>query len=116
MLRCLSCSSDFSANVGSQERHSETVVWYQTAFQAFTRTVAVDGPDDLNKPLLHDFVVGLRERGLSPVSCNTYLKALNSFVAWLHAEGCGSCSGPPHRVDRVPHFLQRHQSCIAVHD
>jgi hypothetical protein len=53
----------------------KTVVWYQTAFLAFTRTVVVSGPDDLNKPLLHDFVVGLRERGLSPVSCNTYLKA-----------------------------------------
>jgi site-specific recombinase XerD len=42
---------------------------------------------DLNKSLLQDVIVGLRERGLSPVSCNTYLKALNAFFAWLHAEG-----------------------------
>jgi hypothetical protein len=24
---------------------------------------------------------------LSPLSCNTYLKAVNAFVGWLHAEG-----------------------------
>jgi hypothetical protein len=28
----------------------KTVVWYQTAFLAFTRTVSVEGPDALNKP------------------------------------------------------------------
>src|SRR5262249_52045999 len=65
----------------------KTVVWYETAFQAFKRSVAVTGPGDLTKPLLQDFVVALRERGLSPVSCNTYLKAINAVLAWLHAEG-----------------------------
>jgi integrase/recombinase XerD len=65
----------------------KTVVWYETAFQAFTRSVTVTGPSDLSKPLLQDFVVALRERGLSPVSCNTYLKAINAFLAWLRAEG-----------------------------
>lgn len=65
----------------------KTVVWYETAFQAFTRAVVVDGLNNLKKPLLHEFVVALRERGLAPVSCNTYLKALNAFLAWLHAEG-----------------------------
>jgi integrase/recombinase XerD len=66
---------------------SKTVIWYQNAFDALTRTVAVSAPNDLTKPLLQDFVVGLRERGLSPVSCNTYVKAINAFSAWLHAEG-----------------------------
>lgn len=42
----------------------KTVVWYQTGFQAFTRTVSVEGLGDLSKPLLHEFVVALRERGL----------------------------------------------------
>lgn len=65
----------------------KTVLWYETAFQALTRTVTVSGPKDLTKSLLQDFVVRLRERGLSPVSCNTYIKALNAFFAWLHAEG-----------------------------
>ena len=42
---------------------------------------------DLSKPVLQEFVVRLRERGLAPVSCNTYVKGVNSFLAWLHAEG-----------------------------
>jgi site-specific recombinase XerD len=37
--------------------------------------------------VLQEFVVRLRERGLAPVSCNTYVKGVNSFLAWLHAEG-----------------------------
>jgi site-specific recombinase XerD len=49
-----------------------TIAWYQSAFLAFTRTVSASCPADLNKSLLQDFIVGLRERGLSPVSCNTY--------------------------------------------
>ena len=65
----------------------KTVVWYETAFLALSRAVRLSGPSDLNRSVLQDFVVGLRERGLSPVSCNTYLKALNAFFAWLHAEG-----------------------------
>jgi site-specific recombinase XerD len=40
----------------------------------------------LDSPL-QAFVVHLRERGVKPVSCNTYLKTMNSFCRWLHAEG-----------------------------
>jgi integrase/recombinase XerD len=65
----------------------KTVMWYQTAFDALTRTVGAPDPRQLGKPVLQDFVVRLWERGLSPVSCNTYVKAINSFLAWLHAEG-----------------------------
>jgi hypothetical protein len=49
----------------------KTVVWYQTAFLAFTRTAAVSGPGDLNKSLLHDFLAGLRDADCRRVSCNT---------------------------------------------
>ena len=45
----------------------KTVTWYQTAFDALTRTVAVSTADHLTKPLLQDFVVRLRERGFAPV-------------------------------------------------
>jgi len=44
-----------------------------------TRTVVVSGPDDLSKAVRQDFVIGLRERGLSLVSCNTYGKAITPF-------------------------------------
>ncbi len=79
----------------------KTVIWYETAFQALTRTVVVAGPDDLSKAVLQDFVVGLRERGLSPVSCNTYGKAINAFLVWLHTEGhlAEALSLPPQRTE-----------------
>ena len=80
----------------------KTVIWYETAFQALTRTVVVSGPDDLSKSVLQDFIVGLRERGLSPVSCNTYGKAINAFLAWLHTEEhlAEALSLPPRRTEK----------------
>ena len=65
----------------------KTLIWYQTAFQAFARLVTVATPADLNRRVLQAFVIGLRQRGVAPVSCNTYAKALNSFFKWLHSEG-----------------------------
>jgi len=32
-------------------------------------------------------VIRFRDRGVSPVSCNTYIKALNAFCRWLHEQG-----------------------------
>ena len=80
----------------------KTIIWYETAFQALTRTVVVSGPDDLSKSALQDFVVGLRERGLSPVSCNTYGKAINALLAWLRTEGhlAEALSLPPQRTEK----------------
>src|SRR5687767_1180080 len=82
----------------------KTVTWYQTAFDSLTRTVSVTEPADLTKAVLQDFVVRLRERGLAPVSCNTYVKGVNSFLAWLHAEG--------HLQDRLVLRLQRTEKRI----
>lgn len=80
----------------------KTVIWYENAFDALTRSVAVSAPNDLTKPVLQEFVVRLRERGLSPVSCNTYIKAINAVLAWLHAEGHLSTklSLPPQRTEK----------------
>jgi site-specific recombinase XerD len=66
---------------------SKTEDWYRSAFDALTRTVQIATPADLNKAALTSFVVGLRVRGLSPITCNTWAKALNAFFTWLHAEG-----------------------------
>jgi site-specific recombinase XerD len=63
-----------------------TLEWYDTAWKAFQRS---QGGDSLNlsKSALQTFVVSLRERGVKPVSCNTYIKALNAFCLWAHTEG-----------------------------
>jgi integrase/recombinase XerD len=37
--------------------------------------------------LLSRFVIGMREGGLSPVTCNISIRAINSFLSWLHEKG-----------------------------
>jgi site-specific recombinase XerD len=47
----------------------------------------------LTKANFQQLVVQLRERGVKPVTVNTYITALNAFALWLHQEG--------HAPDRV---------------
>ena len=63
--------------------------WYECAWKAFSAT-AHDRPESspaVTKADLQHFVITLRERGVKPVSCNTWLRALNAFCRWLHEEG-----------------------------
>jgi site-specific recombinase XerD len=62
-----------------------TIEWYETAFKALQRAHNTPDPP-LTKSCLQQFVIDLRQRGVKPVSCNTYIKALNAFCVWLHAE------------------------------
>ena len=66
--------------------------WYLTAWKAFTRfraTLPARGQASglITKADLQQFVVHLRQRGLKPVSCNCWLRAINAFCAWLHEQG-----------------------------
>jgi integrase/recombinase XerD len=63
-----------------------TLEWYETAFKALQKVLGAEVPP-LTKSALHQSVVSIRQRGVKPVSCNTYIKALNAFCLWLHAEG-----------------------------
>ena len=65
----------------------KTLDWYASAWVSFTKSVSVSEPRDLTRRTLSEFVVRSRERGLSPVTVNTWSKALNAFLGWLHAEG-----------------------------
>src|SRR5262245_40040798 len=62
-----------------------TIEWYETAFKALQREPGID--PQLSKSSLQSFVTSVRQRGVKPVSCNTYIKALNAFSRWLHDEG-----------------------------
>jgi site-specific recombinase XerD len=70
----------------------KTRVWYQSAWKAFKGT-QTNTPERLasaaliERADLNRFVVRLRERGVKPVSCNTWLRAMNAFCRWLHEEG-----------------------------
>src|SRR5438046_289476 len=64
-----------------------TILWYQIAFKCYRATVTDDDPPLPTKGTLQRFIVRLRERGVRPVTCNTYVTALNAFCLWLHQEG-----------------------------
>ena len=63
--------------------------WYECAWKSFT-TAQKTAPERapaaplISKADLQHFVVHLRERGVKPVTCNTWIRALNAFCRWLH--------------------------------
>ena len=62
----------------------KTVEWYRDSFSAFQR---FHPPHEYSKQSLAAFVVALRDSGVSPVSCNTYCRAVNAYLRWLREEG-----------------------------
>lgn len=40
----------------------------------------------LSKAKLNEWVVGMRQKGLSPGACNVYIRTANAFLNWLHLE------------------------------
>jgi hypothetical protein len=66
--------------------------WYECAWKAFKMAQASAPQRPTSAPLigksdLQWFVVHLRERGVRPVSCNTWIRALNAFCRGLHEQG-----------------------------
>jgi integrase/recombinase XerD len=51
---------------------------------------------------LQEFVIHLRERGVKPVSCNCWMRALNAFCRWLHQQAIipTALRLPPQRVEK----------------
>jgi integrase/recombinase XerD len=72
---------------------AKTIRSYQQAFNAYQRVlsserIGTSKADDLpTKDTLKDFVIGMREEGLSPGACNVYIRSMNSFLTWLHEGG-----------------------------
>jgi len=42
--------------------------------------------ETLSKAVLNDWVVRMREAGLSPGGCNVYIRTANAFLRWAHTE------------------------------
>ena len=64
---------------------AKTVSWYHDSFTAFRR---FHPTDEYSKESLQAFVIALRDSGVSAISCNTYCRAVNAYLRWLHEEGC----------------------------
>ena len=56
-----------------------TIVWYQVAFKSYRASLG--GDSFSTKTHLQQFVIALRQREIRPVTCNTYIGAMNvSFL------------------------------------
>ncbi|MEO6725393.1 MAG: hypothetical protein ABIU20_01520, partial [Blastocatellia bacterium] len=70
----------FLANLSERTLHQ-----YGQIFKRYEKyTDASQLPTD---ELLSRFIVGMRQNGLSPVTCNISIRAINSFLSWLHEKG-----------------------------
>jgi site-specific recombinase XerD len=83
----------------------KTRTWYESAWKAYRSVHVADRPDGsplITRADLSQFVISLRERGVKPVSCNTWLRALNAFCRWLHEQGeaPSAVKLPPQRLEK----------------
>jgi site-specific recombinase XerD len=58
---------------------------YNNARRALFRHYGCD-VEVLSKSTLNDWVVRMREAGLSPGACNVYIRTVNAFLKWAHLE------------------------------
>jgi site-specific recombinase XerD len=56
-----------------------TLTWYRHSFKAFERAIG-------NKAEIVGRISEMRERGINPISVNTYLRCINAYLRWLHTE------------------------------
>jgi integrase/recombinase XerD len=56
-----------------------TVGFYRQSFKAFKKRGG-----QLSKEGLNHFIITMRQSGISPVTCNVYIRGVNSFLSWLH--------------------------------
>ncbi len=61
----------------------KTILFYRDSWRALHKCFPVL-PDQLTRQYLVEFITHMRERGLSPVSCNVYIRGINSFLTWLY--------------------------------
>src|SRR5688572_18745644 len=80
-----------------------TLEWYRLAFKQW-RSYSRDAA--FSQATVRAFMVGLRERNVSPVTCNNRARALNAFLKWMHTEGY--LSAPL----RTP--LMRQERCVVT--
>jgi site-specific recombinase XerD len=58
-----------------------TEKYYRQSFQAFK---TYGNTEEINKGNLNKWVMAMREAGVKPKSCNTYISAINAFMNWLY--------------------------------
>ncbi len=61
--------------------------WYRQSWQAFREVLNGSSPESISKSDFSPVIETLCRRGVSPITINTYARAINAFLRWLHEEG-----------------------------
>ena len=61
--------------------------WYRQSWLAFRETLSGSSPESISKSDFSPVVEAMCSRGVSPITINTYARAINAFLRWLHEEG-----------------------------
>jgi integrase/recombinase XerD len=57
----------------------KTIIWYGCSFKAFEGALE-------SKEAVRQRIVELRQRNVSPITVNSYLRCINAYFMWLHEE------------------------------
>jgi integrase/recombinase XerD len=57
----------------------KTIIWYGCSFKAFEGALE-------SKDAVRQRIVELRQRNVSPITINSYLRCINAYFRWLHEE------------------------------
>ena len=61
--------------------------WYRQSWLAFRDALNGSSPESISKSDFSPVVEAMCSRGVSPITINTYARAINAFLRWLHEEG-----------------------------
>jgi site-specific recombinase XerD len=61
--------------------------WSATTLRTYRQGLNSLGNEQPSRAELDAWVIGLRQRGLTPGGCNMYIRTVNSYLHWLHDEG-----------------------------
>lgn len=61
--------------------------WYRQSWKAFHQALDGASPESISKSDFSPIVEAMCSRGVSPITINTYARAINAFLRWLHEEG-----------------------------
>lgn len=61
--------------------------WYEQSWKAFQSVLADATPESLSKSSFTAAIEGMLTRDVSPITVNTYSRAINAYLHWLNEEG-----------------------------
>ena len=101
-IRCAAMRDLFSQFVRDRRYlkgvSSRTEGWYWQSWNAFASVLQDRTPNQVSKAYFLSRIEAMRQQGVSAITINSYSRAINAFLRWLHEEGH---SAAPVRIPRM---------------